>query len=686
MNVLLSSIQELTISEHGVVLLKSTPIEVLFSTNGSNRNNSVGKAKPPKISKLARITERSPMTLKFDNTWAEGMYSDLKIFGLNYNKYYKNECESDLNKIRKIKSISITGATDYRVSDCISTVKYFQPNYASLIFRSCKLEFFRLNRFCHVFHENLTRLEVYQVNCNSENGHWITFECLKQAAIEGKYLRINKAVIDEFYENETENIEIKRLLFDKYGDEIDSINEDITMTSLAENESYEMDRFENFSSILRSYIVPSLDEYWNEEFEEENAVFLEKVKLYTVCWNVISEWLLKFIDNKAKEKEKEKEKESDNHDQVLKEEQKHKPKNKQKENDKQKKLHVAECEEEEEKGDVHGRDDGMEDFDAVSNNELEDKTGKRRDVLALIVRGKHKGKIEELIFNDGTPNFERCEELFGPFNGIFQNKVCYRLLNWQNTVRVLKISFVVAYLYDIRNREDVQLWKEQFRKVMHNIFEYFDNLKHVIIEIKISTKHSLDHFDDDELSIDLSCTPQLPPNENVDNNCDHEQDNTCKIGMNESSLDALHCALDEWMKLIYDQFKFNFDKIIEKYGKTSDSFFKFSFFVTIGDLTNGCDNPSDMFEYLYQKQEIQRNIFQNREQSVVTFKIESNNANNINQSMDQKMAKNRKQFFTTYWDELKTIKTMILSVTKYIDIYQESFTVWKSAMIKSSKL
>ena len=231
------------------------------------------------------------------------------------------------------------------------------------------------------------------------------------------------------------------------------------------------------------------------------------------------------------------------------------------------------------------------------------------------------------------------------------------------TVNVLKISFVAACLCGIEDEKDVQLLQKQFEKVMWNIFEHFDNLKHVVIELKISTY----------LALQLKTINTRDDNIiNDDANGDQHDD---KIRMKESALDVLHSSLDGWIKLFCNQFELNFDKIMAKYGKTNDSFFKLSLFVTPGDLKNCCDNPIDMFKYLYQKQHIDCDVFQNREQSAANFILESNNANNTHQSMDQTVALNRKQFFTSYWDELQAIKTMILCMIEHIDIYQKTFTV-----------
>ena len=572
-DVLLSSIQELVLSEFAIVakVFDSIPMETLFAPSIINSVNS------------GIAIQRPGIKLKFHNNYVVNDFD----FGSRYKEYYTSKCESNISKIRRIKSISVTRSS-------FEIISHFQPNYPVLKVQNSRIEFISLNTFICVFHKNLTQLEVSRISFDSDR---ILFDCLQQAASDRKYLQITEAIIDDFYddnnynddENESQVKEMKRVLESCPGG-VGDFNR-----VLAQSQSLETP----INRLNRVRVNVNYDNINNP-----NSYYTPRSQALGICCNLMYLWLLKFIEMKSCAI-----------------------------NSNQKKKKYM---------------DGI-----IATN----------DKLSAVVTGDNAPNIKQLIFNDEKVSANSSYESFlQPFNNIFTNKVSYRLLNWQKTVELLTISFVPGKLNSDKKQYFYRRWTRGFSLTMANIFKHFDNLRRLNITLKFNAS-MLDYSDS---------------NSNSNNNASSDED-SCSSGDHESISEPNKKNLvAKWIHLFCKEFKGNIDQMIDKLEHSSHSTFKLKFGLMVGDLTD--DDPTDAFEYLYYRNKLDKDIYRHRNKSAAKLSVKEKS---IAKRNNQKYTIKKNEFCDKYCKQMKKMRQILDSLkTNCKDLTDESFIVWKTAMMK----
>lgn len=76
--------------------------------------------------------------------------------------------------------------------------------------------------------------------------------------------------------------------------------------------------------------------------------------------------------------------------------------------------------------------------------------------------------------------------LLNTFDKSFRNSLCYKLLNWQNSVEILTLSFWTD-IFDEKDNFSFDNHKCGFERAMNDMMQYFDKIRHLSIKILFDT-------------------------------------------------------------------------------------------------------------------------------------------------------------------------------------------------------
>lgn len=298
----------------------------------------------------------------------------------------------------------------------------------------------------------------------------------------------------------------------------------------------------------------------DDEDPEENTLLRKKI--HQICWDVTERWVSRLIDNWVDTNINTAIDNTNDHSDH---------------NNSDNEL-------------VDDSDHNCNEIDSQSDDEVCERYITESEMLDYILNDKyiHSGDVDTVRFDDGRylhipPGYENVIE---PFNQIFDCKIGFRLLKWRQTVTNLTISFFVPIfkkpivkLKPSKQHDcpveglDGEQWnygKDHFNMMMKNIFQYFDALQHVTIEIKVP-----------------SDTLKLSANqENV------------SASRADDTIEDFVFTHELWMDLCQQEFKKHFNEMIGAFRRLKTPIWgiRFGYKITVGRLKG--NNVISLYDYL----------------------------------------------------------------------------------------
>ena len=136
-NNLFSSLDSLAITERRCNLMPYVPVSILFNKDANNGQ--------PLHTLSIDGCKKSP-----------GSQNHLNKFFDNYTKYFNDDCDGDINKIRSINTLELVDPIERAKKACMT----FSPNYKILTVGGGRLRIENNGEFYKIFHSNLERLEL----------------------------------------------------------------------------------------------------------------------------------------------------------------------------------------------------------------------------------------------------------------------------------------------------------------------------------------------------------------------------------------------------------------------------------------------------------------------------------------------------------------------------------------------
>ena len=397
-----------------------------------------------KISNKIEMVQRNGLNLTLNTNFVD----DAIHFAQKYHDFFVNNCNSDLSKIRKINMLEFTFVSQLGIN---KTCDLLSKNYQQLVCH-CQLNIESIDHLNRIIHSNVRRLQITNIRFEEaamfKQCQKLAIEIDDKVSKQGLNARFSMLDIANDVLNGLTPYWIQSLL----------TQEEI---SIFKNRVNDMMGIGVFDDTRRQQVFMQAEEWFGElrgaiTFFDE---FKEIDPLQMIFYKIVNQWCLEIVnvenDSNCNQ--------SMNSDANVKE------------------LAI---------GSLNKEDNVCVNYYRKDNSKKRN-TNINQNVFA---------STQTVASNHET----RSDMLFYNFNKCFCNSLCYKLLNWQNSVERLTFSFWTN-IFDAKtntqwSKKENQFslssecyqcffyfYKIWFKRAMDNMMKYFDQLQQLSISILFDT-------------------------------------------------------------------------------------------------------------------------------------------------------------------------------------------------------